>query len=199
MGLQLSDVKLLLIAGCTGSGKSEFVRQCCKPEHCIVSICFDALMHDSIAFAFPYFVGGDKRWSKKIWEDTKDLIDAHSAMLRTIRHFKKYEQHANGTNKNWIFYGYQCADWHWIRIAMSLTRDLAGATPRKHVCWMHPPLETVISQRRKRDDGHDRVTDGDIAKQYNNYEQRITGAYDSKVVGHEEALGQFSDFFGISV
>lgn len=194
----MSNTRLFLLAGSAGSGKSEFIRRNSNPEYDIAAICYDLLMHDAIAFAFPHFVGGRCRWSKDIWAKTKDLIDAHAAMLRAIRHFHRYEREASGNFRRWVFYGYQLADRYWIDVATSLTTALAGEQPTTHICWMRPPLDTVIRQRHQRDFEHDRVSEEEMATEYNAYEHDIGDRYDSLACNDDEAFAQIAQFFDMA-
>ena len=194
----MSSTRLFLLAGSSGTGKSEFVRRYAKPEYEIAAFCYDNLMHDAIAFAFPHFVGGRHRWSKDIWETTKDLIDARSAMLRAIRHFHRYERHSSGDFTRWVFYGYQLADPYWIEVAVSLTAALAGETPSTHLCWMRPPLDVVIQRRHNRDFEHDRVSEDTMIAEYNADGRAMGDQCDSLARNDEEAFSHLARFFEIA-
>lgn len=175
----MGEVKLVLLAGVTGSGKSWMVgdgktrkndpdikeqlrrhnRERKKAVEGVVLFDYDTLMYESMLTAFPYFEGD--RYTKEVWDNTMKWIDASSAMLRTIRNRVRYIDDVKAcrdkeSTRRILFYGYQFCHRHWTEVAISIVRELTDADCVEPDCIeLRPPAHVVLGFCERRGSRHD--------------------------------------------
>ncbi|MCY2995405.1 MAG: hypothetical protein NTY19_47205 [Planctomycetota bacterium] len=184
-------VRLYLIAGATGSGKSTLIREGKLPIDALV-FDYDQLMRDALPRTFPYFAGDDE-WDKTIWESTKGMIRAKDAMLAAVREDAKYSQHVGQAFKKAICHGYQLSNRHWVDTMTSIVHELTGAMPTVRICWLHPPLAKVIANRKNRKHGHDSIPDSKMQENYDSFAAGM-GHHDVRVDTTEQLLADANHF-----
>lgn len=193
----MKDVRLFLLAGGTGSGKSHMFKKLIAPDD-VAIFDYDQLMHDAVLCAFPYAKGRDLRWTKRIWESTKTLIDADQAMLRTIMHQHKYIKHAAGNVRKFVFFGYQLVDEYWINTAKFIVSELTDGEPNAHLCWLNPGVDIVIERRRHRKNKHDQIDDEMMRQEYSEYVQNMGRKFNSRHNDSDAVVSEAKRFLGIA-